>query len=206
MMLDHLVYAAPNLGEAIDEFEGLLGVRAASGGSHPAWGTANALLALGPDVYLEIIGPDPNLARPETGYSFGIDDLAAPRLVSWAVKAPNIEERVHASREGGYDSGPIEDGSRQPIDGPLLRWRLTRPRLEDGVGLVPFLIDWGDTLHPAVNAPCGVTFVSMRAEHPEPARVSASLEALDVELSVELAPLPRLLAVVLGEKGEITLS
>jgi hypothetical protein len=78
--------------------------------------------------------------------------------------------------------------------------------LEDGVGLVPFLIDWGDTLHPAVNAPCGVTFVSMRAEHPEPARVSASLEALDVELSVELAPLPRLLAVVLGEKGEITLS
>jgi hypothetical protein len=205
-LLDHLVYAAPNLGEAIDETEGLLGVWAAPGGSHPAWGTANALLALGPDVYLEIIGPDPNLPRPETGYSFGIDDLSAPRLVSWAVKAPSIEERVYASREGGYDAGPIADGSRQPIDGPLLRWRLTRPRLEDGVGLVPFLIDWGDTLHPASDAPCGVTFVSMRAEHPEPARVRATLEALDVEMSVEVAPLPRLLAVLRGEKGEVTLS
>ncbi len=204
-MLDHLVYAAPNLSEAIDEVEGLLGVRAAPGGSHPAWGTANALLALGPDVYLEIIGPDPNLPRPETGYSFGIDDLAAPRLVSWAVKAPNIEERVNASRERGYDPGPIQDGSRQQIDGPLLRWRLTRPRLEEGVGLVPFLIDWGDTLHPAGNAPRGGAFVSMRAEHPEPVRVGASLEALDVELAVELAPVPRLVAVLRGEKEEITL-
>ena len=44
--VDHLVYASPNLEEGIDRIESLLGVRATPGGSHPQWGTANALIAI----------------------------------------------------------------------------------------------------------------------------------------------------------------
>lgn len=42
--LDHVIYAGPDLPEAIDAVERLTGVRAAPGGTHPT-GTANALIA-----------------------------------------------------------------------------------------------------------------------------------------------------------------
>ena len=59
MLIDHLVYATPDLDLGIDTIERLLGVRATPGGQHLGAGTRNALVALGPGTYLEIVGPDP---------------------------------------------------------------------------------------------------------------------------------------------------
>ena len=70
----------------VEQLEKLLGVRATPGGQHPGAGTRNALIALGPTTYLEVVGPDPDQPQPDNTRLFGVDGLTAPRLVTWAAK------------------------------------------------------------------------------------------------------------------------
>jgi Glyoxalase-like domain len=179
MTLDHLVYATPDLDASVRRIAELTGVMPAEGGSHPGLGTRNRLLGLGELRYLEIIGPDPDQRTPDRPRPFGIDDLTAPRLTAWAIRAADIEARVARARTLGYDPGPIEPLARRTPDGELLRWRLTVPY--DTV--VPFLIDWGRTPHPARHLPV-VPLTSFAAAHPEPDGVRRRLAALGVELEV----------------------
>src|SRR3954469_11673634 len=84
--VDHLVFATPDLTLGIDTAEQLFGVRASPGGQHPGEGTRNALIALGPTSYFEIIGPDPDQSPPQRGRRFGIDTITAPHLTTWVAK------------------------------------------------------------------------------------------------------------------------
>ena len=202
-MVDHLVFASPDLDAGVDAIETLLGVRAVPGGSHPQWGTRNALLALGPDVYLEIIAPDPELSRPERGYAFGIDGLDKPTLVTWAIKSDNIDVVSERAREEGYDPGPAFGGNRALPGGDTLQWRLTLPQLDFGGGLVPFLIDWGDSEHPAEALPQGGRLVELSGKHSNPARVSNALKALGVRMPVKRGARPQLAAMIESESGPV---
>jgi hypothetical protein len=207
--VDHLVYAAPVLAEAVDAVERALGVRPVPGGHHPGWGTANALLALEPRVYLEVIGPDPDQPAPPHPRPFGIDRLTRGRLAGWAVNAADLDAQIQASTGRGYDPGSVFPGSRRSSDGTLLTWRLVLP--EDlqlsFEGLIPFLIDWQATAaHPAVTAPQGGRLVDLRAEHPEPDQPRALLDALGVDLAVTHGPKARLIAVIQCPAGRVELA
>ena len=203
--VDHLVYGAPDLQAGIDAIEQLLGVRATPGGQHPGGGTRNALIALGPAVYLEIIGPDPDQPTPAEPRTFGIDDLTAPRLVAWAAKGTSLEALVENARRGGVTLGPVSAGSRRTPGGALLAWRYTSPRVILADGLVPFFIDWGTTTHPAGSGAPGVTLVDFRAEHPDPARVRAMLSTLGLDLPVARASRAALIATIDGPRGRVEL-
>ena len=191
LKIDHIIYIAPDLEAACDRIEALLGIRPVFGGQHPGGGTHNALLSFGDGAYLEVIAPDPDQPNPSRARSFGLDKPGAYKLATWAVKAPDMEKVVAAARARGYDAGEVVSGGRKRDDGLQLAWRSTkRPESITGATppgdwLVPFLIDWGDTPHPADANPSGGTLLSLHAEHPDPAPVQALLDALDVAIEVK---------------------
>jgi hypothetical protein len=203
--VDHLVYASPDLDAAVDALEGLLGIRACAGGRHPDEGTRNALIALGPDTYLEVFAPDPKMPAPSKARWFGIDGLAAPRVVAWAAKSQDLEAFVLSAHRSGIGLGPVRQGSRVRPDGVALSWSFTDPHtvLEDG--LVPFFIDWGNSPHPAGTAARGGRLSDFRAEHPEPDRVRRALRALGIPLRVDRGPVPALVVVLETPRGIVEL-
>jgi hypothetical protein len=203
--IDHLVYATIDLEKSVAKLEARLGVRAVPGGPHPGRGTRNALLALSPSAYLEIIGPDPGQPAPAAPRWFGIDTLTRPHLVTWAVKGAQLERLVAKAAARGLTLGPVVSGSRRRPDGTLLRWQLTDPISLVAHGIVPSVIDWGDTPHPARSAPEGALLQSLRAEHPDPSAVERLLAAIDVFLPVARAERLRLIATVRSPRGEIEL-
>jgi Glyoxalase-like domain len=204
-MVDHLVYATPNLAAGVERVERLLGVKAIPGGQHPGWGTRNALIGLGDETYLEIIGPDPDQPKPDRPRRFGIDELQAPRLVTWAAKGTDLDAIVENAKRHGVDLGQVQSGSRRRPDGVLLSWRLTvSPTLNSG-GIVPFFIDWGETPHPAANLPKGCALVALRAEHPDADSVRGGLSVLGLDLLVAPGPVPALIATINTPHGKVEL-
>ena len=150
------------------------------GGRHESKGTRNYLVGLGGSAYLEIIGPDPEAVRPPTW--FGVAGITEPRLVTWAIRPTDFDATVASARAAGYDVGEVESMSRRTTDGTVLAWRLTlRNPLAHG-GIVPFLIDWGTTRHPASAGLPEVELVSFHAEHPDVAAVDRDLAAVGAHL------------------------
>jgi hypothetical protein len=205
VLIDHLVYATPDLDLGVDRIERLFGIRATPGGQHPGAGTRNALIALGPAVYLEIVGPDREQPAPVQPRWFRIDELDAPRLVAWAAKSNDIALTSNAARQSGIQLGDAVAGSRRRADGVLLAWRYTDPRTSVANGIIPFFIDWGTTPHPSGSAAQGASLQSLRAEHPDPEPVRRIARQLGLDLQIDRGPTPALIAVIASPRGTVKL-
>ncbi len=182
--VDHLVYAAPDLADGIATVERLFGCPVVPGGRHEDWGTRNALVSLGDTCYLEIIGPDLQPSIDGDPVLFGIDALEEPRLVTWAAKSSDLEAGIERTSSAGVDLGAVSPGSRALPNGAVLSWRLTDPFARRADGVVPFLIDWGESRHPASMLPRGCELVDLKITHPDVPLVDAALDAIGVPLDV----------------------
>ena len=203
--LDHIVYAAPDLAAGTAAVEALVGMRAAPGGPHPGLGTRNTLMSLGDDVYLEIIAPDPEQPDPPSGRPFDIDKMNEGRLITFAVHAcdgETIEDVTVAMGACGEDPGPVAAMSRVKPDGEEIHWSLT---MSAGPGLVPFVIDWGDTTHPATVTPTGCTLVSLAGTHPDPDHITALYSAIGIDIAVTASDTVSLEATLDTPNGRVTL-
>ena len=199
--IDHLVYAVPELGPAVAQVTARAGVQAAAGGQHLGLGTHNALLSLGERTYLEIIARDPSQPAPAGPLPFGLAELSAPALRSWAVAPADLDAAVQSSRAAGFDYGPIVAGRRRTADGHELTWRMTTYPRSPAVAVEPFLIDWADSPHPARAAPGGLTLEELCLSSPDPERLHEQLRVLGLDLPVEGADRPGLCAVLSGPQG-----
>jgi hypothetical protein len=210
LTLDHLVYGVPDLAEAMKEFGERLGRAPQAGGRHEGLGTHNAILPLTEEMYVELIARDPESPDPNQARPFGLDRLEGPRLITWAARSRSIVADVEAARNLGFDPGPIIPMSRRAPSGELLEWKLTLRAKPFGDGLLPFVIDWGGTPHPAAaqqndDSTPTLALTKFRASHPDPRLVGDALSALGVDLKVELDPEPGLSALITGPDGEFLL-
>jgi hypothetical protein len=208
--LDHLVVAAITLADGIDYVAGLTGATPQPGGKHVAMGTHNALLKLGPRVYLEIIAIDPEGIRPARPRWFGLDDPALqselaerPRLIHWVARSDDIDGAAAACP---LALGPVHAMSRGDY-----RWRITVP--DDGRlparGIVPTLIQWDVAFHPADKLPASnVSLAQLGATCADPAPVRAALAALGLAtaLSVTYDRETRLAAMLRTPRGACALA
>jgi len=207
--LDHLIVAATSLAKGADWIEGQLGVRPQPGGKHLSMGTHNAVLSLGPRLFLEVMAIDPEGATPLRKRWFDLDD---PRMRAAIAEGPTLIHWVARTREIESDAlrGRVDLGTILPMRRGDLEWRITVP--DDGHlpgrGLVPTLIQWSDERHPADRLnDSGVRLVALGGEHPEPAPVRAALAALGLSdtLKVTYGTAPRLAAMLRTPRGTVTL-
>lgn len=204
--VDHLVWSTPDLDAGIRKVQQLTGVRAVAGGSHPGFGTRNALLSLGNRTYLEIIGPDPQQADYRSPRVFRLDCITEPRLITWAANTTTLAEFAGMSFPDGQSIGQIRSMSRRRTDGVILEWQMTDPYAELADGVVPFLIDWGATPHPADTGPQELALVELRLQHPYPDATLQKLAAIGVGLEVRKAAQAGLTAVIDSPRGVVELS
>lgn len=204
LQIDHIVYATADLEGSVEDLTTRLGVEPVPGGRHVGRGTRNYLLSLGGGSYLELIGPDAEQSLPAgQALPFGMDGLTGPRLIGFAVKAPEIDDLVRRARAAGYDPGDVNEMQRATPEGGLLTWKLTMGGSHDG--LVPFLIDWLDSPHPSDNSPAGCTLKALQGIHPEPASVRQAWQALGFDMELAGGAAPELVATIDTPNGWLEL-
>jgi hypothetical protein len=204
-VLDHLVYATPDLKATVRELGGLLGVMPSAGGQHVGRGTRNYLLGLGNGSYLEIIGRDPEQIDFTGVRPFGLNGLERQQLVGWAVRVADIEAHVRKSQAAGYDTGPLRAMSRMTPSGEPLSWKLTAAGESAMPRLIPFLIDWGSTRHPSHTSAQGARLVDFHLLTSDPVSVRAELDALEVTCRVDSGASSKLVAEIAGPSGQVGL-
>lgn len=204
--IDHLIYTSEKLETGIAEIEQLLGIPPAYGGRHLQYGTHNALVSLGPSVYLEIISPDPasKIAPDQTLFSEHFSMKS--KLTTWVYRTKNIHSLVKKVKEAGFELGEVQQGSRQTAEKALLKWHLTNPCKMLFEGTVPFLIDWGHSKHPASSAPKAGTLVDFKISHPQPELVKKALKAIGTVVNIEKSSKIQLTAFIETKKGMVALS
>lgn len=179
--IDHLVYACPTLEQGMDEIEAKLGLRPAVGGHHPEYGTHNALLSLGPGVYLEIVARDPGLPLPKRGAWVDLAEGEESCLLTWVYRCADIEALKAVADKQGMGIGSVQSGRRSNPDGTEVCWTLTDPYAMPMNGAIPFLINWGETLHPSTQVPLAGQLEAIEVRHPEADRVRRHLALLGAE-------------------------
>lgn len=185
--IDHLVWAAPDLGRAIDELQARTGARAAPSAAL----AGSAVLGLGPRSYLEV------RAAPS--------GPPAATLHGFAVATDRLDRVAAKLEQAGQPPARIVPMSRQAPNGRLVRWRLLIPANHAYGPLTPTFIDWGDGPHPseAEDQDCRLTSLSLR--HPEAWSLRPLLERLGVDTPVAAGP-AELCAELATPKGVVRLS
>lgn len=212
-VVDHLLFAGPELEALTSQLERLSGAAPISGGRHEGLGTHNALMGLSGERYLELIALDPS--SPEGIFADAITYLTEPALHTYCARVTDLDALCHRARALGLEAVQAP-GSRVQPDGTLLEWSLAFITGHPYGGHFPFFIDWGGSRHPSLALPAELTLITLWLEHPDVAGLSELLSDVagfapspdsgSGELRPITASAPRLRADLQGPHGYFSLS
>jgi hypothetical protein len=148
--LDHIVLSTPDLELGINAFEKTTGCKPIIGGSHRNLGSKNALAGVEDDesVYIELIGPDPENPEGKLGARLA-QEKATLSPYHCAIRTHDLQTVQERARQLGFEPGEILDMTRTTPDGIVLVWKVLFLGGHNLGGIVPFFIDWMDSVHPA---------------------------------------------------------
>lgn len=173
LTLDHLVVAAHSLEAGVAHVRDALNIDMPMGGQHPRMGTHNALMSLGPDLFLEVIAIDPNAKPSQRPRWFDLDRFTGePRLYTWVVGTPDIHASLTAC--GHPDSGQAIEMTRGD-----LAWLISVA--DNGAlpldGAFPIFIQWPTGPLPAASmTQRGCALVSVDITHPNSHEIVSRLD------------------------------
>lgn len=203
--LDHILWAAPDLGAGEKIIENLTDVAPARGGSHPGFGTRNSLMGLDSGIYFEIISPDP--AQDLKGNrGCRIAALVRPGIMTFAIRSDDLDALSAAARREGLSlQGPVAMSRHRP-DGVRLEWSILY--LEDSRfgEAIPFVIDWGISPHPSESVPVGCQLRSFAVLHPEADELTRLYGALEIPVPVKRGAYPGFVAELATPNGDVVLT
>ncbi|MFO0426789.1 MAG: VOC family protein [Planctomyces sp.] len=206
--IDHLVVTSGTLRSGIEFIEDTLCVRMQPGGQHVRMGTHNALLNLGPGMYLEVIAVDPTLPPPKRARWFGLDGVSAdsePRLATWVARTESLDEIQEILT--------VSPGKTESMERGHWKWKITIPA--DGQmplsGAFPSFIQWETIDHPSDRMPnSGVTLqqLEINCDHADLLKTNLQLAGLNGPVVVKESALEQpvvLKATFLTESGARTI-
>jgi hypothetical protein len=201
--LDHILLGAADLDSASSQFEALTGVAPATGGSHPGFATRNRLVSLGPDVFFEVIAPDPAQEIAGKPRAEMIAGLSRPALLTFAVQTTDIDALSTRAKAAGLSTTGRAPMQRTRPDGVRLDWTVVRFDHSTYGPAIPFGIDWQGSPHPATTSPGGCKLRSLTVLHPQPEGLVRIYGLLGVDVAVRGSPRPGFVLWLETPKGEV---
>lgn len=203
LMLDHLLWATPDLDRARARWSKLTGNTAAPGGSHPGRGTRNAIVPLQAGCYLEILAPDPAQNLTNTAGA-ELAALTDERLWTFCCRGPDLDTLATRARSIGLSAlGPFPCERMRP-DGVLLQWTLLYLADHRFGGLLPFFIDWQNSPHPSTAKGESLSLTRFTVSHPD-GELRELYAHLGIPVTVDIGP-SALRAELQGPTGNFTLT
>ena len=203
--IDHLVFCVPNLQTAMQQLTDKCGIEVVYGGQHKTKGTENALLNLGNGAYLELLAIDNTNTAIAPPRWMGVDMVDNFTFTRWAIKSTDLANDVAILKRVNPLMGEIFTGSRQKTDGSTLRWSMALPLATPAVEVLPFMVDWKDSVHPTESLEAGCELLRLEITHPKPFPILTALRDLKVEMHVREGATSTLKAVIDTPNGRVVI-
>ncbi|MEM6898545.1 MAG: VOC family protein [Pseudomonadota bacterium] len=198
-IVDHIGYVAPDIDAAIDQIEDQTGVRPMVVGIFGA--QKRAVLRLGDEAFLEILGPAPGTTEPLDPLMQAAVELPEPQILFWYMAVSDFDTYANHTASVGHALQ-----MEQTVNRGGYHYRIAGPDGIINAPVVPWVIHWMAKMQELANAPSIGTLKTIQLHHPEPNRIQPVLNRLQIDLQVEDGARPMVALEIETANGMLRLS
>ncbi len=146
IQFDHLVIFVNDLDKAVFKFKEQ-GLHVVYGGSHPMWGTYNALIYIG-KAYIELIAVEHEdiysqaAEKPYTLHETYALNTRKNGYTRMAMRTMDGQPVANALEVAGFDVHGPDSFSRLTRTGDTVEWKMVHIGVEERRAIFPFIIQW----------------------------------------------------------------